>query len=65
VAVCIAGALKAADHRVELPRTTTFLSASALFTLGVLPFLAIGFVSFAALIGSGLYCQTSPADRPA
>ena len=28
-----------------------------LFTLGVLPFLAIGFVSFAALIGSGLYCQ--------
>jgi len=57
VAVCIAGALKAADHRVELPRTSTFLSASALFALGVLPFIGIGFVSFAALIGSGLYCQ--------
>jgi hypothetical protein len=43
-AVCVAGAVKARTYRVT-------------FVLGILPFLGLGFVSLALLIGSGLYCQ--------
>ena len=43
-AVCIAGAIRAADHRLA-------------FVVGVVPFVAISLVSIPLLIVSGLYCQ--------
>jgi hypothetical protein len=43
-AVCIAGAVKAAGHRME-------------FVLGVVPFVGVAFFSLVLLIASGLYCQ--------
>jgi len=54
---CAAGAIKATGHRIELPRTTIFVSSSAAFAIGIVPFLGIGFFSFAGLIASALSCQ--------
>jgi len=53
----LAGAIKATGHRIGLPRTTIFVSSSAVFAVGILPFLGIGFLSFAGLVASALSCQ--------
>ena len=56
--ICVAGAFTARGGRIELPRTPLFVSPSAVFLLGLVAFLCIGFVSLAGLIASGLYCQS-------
>ena len=59
VVVCLGGAIAAVGRptRIPMARTTWYISSSALFLLGALLFIGVGFVALSGLIVSLMPCQ--------